>query len=70
MKTLRLLLVLWLFPYGVAAQETQEDPGTIINGVVINDATDKILENVNIVNLNKVIGTTTDGEGEFKFGLL
>lgn len=37
----------------------------IIKGVVQNDADDKILENVNIVNLNQVIGTTTNEKGEF-----
>jgi len=35
-------------------------------GVVINSADDKPLENVNIVNLNQVIGTTTNKNGEFK----
>ena len=31
----------------------------------MNDANDKILENVNIVNLNQVKGTTTNDKGEF-----
>ena len=37
----------------------------IIKGTVMNDADDKILENVNIVNLNQVKGTTTNEKGEF-----
>lgn len=37
----------------------------IIKGTVMNDANDNVLENVNIVNLNQVIGTTTNEEGEF-----
>lgn len=41
----------------------QED--VIVKGVVMNDANDALLENVNIVNLNQVIGTTTNEEGEF-----
>ncbi|GAA4900809.1 carboxypeptidase-like regulatory domain-containing protein [Flaviramulus aquimarinus] len=34
-------------------------------GVVINSADDSALESVNIVNLNQVIGTTTNNKGEF-----
>lgn len=37
-----------------------------INGVVLNDLNDAPLENVNIVNLNQVKGTTTDKDGAFK----
>lgn len=37
----------------------------IIKGTVMNDADDKLLENVNIVNLNQVKGTTTNEKGEF-----
>ena len=36
-----------------------------IKGIVQNDADDKVLENVNIVNLNRVVGTTTNERGEF-----
>ncbi len=39
---------------------------TQIEGVIVNASSDKPLENVNIVNLNKVIGTTTNQKGEFK----
>ncbi len=35
-------------------------------GVVINAANNATLESVNIVNLNQVIGTTTNKKGEFK----
>lgn len=35
-------------------------------GVVINSADDSALESVNIVNLNQVIGTTTNNKGEFQ----
>lgn len=37
----------------------------IVKGVVMNDANDQILENVNIVNLNQVIGNITNEKGEF-----
>jgi hypothetical protein len=61
MKRLFLLFILCSAPLLLWAQE-----GEVINGVVLNDATDKILENVNIVNLNQVIGTSTDADGTFK----
>ena len=38
-------------------------------GVVINSSNDTPLENVNIVNLNQVIGTTTNKKGVFKITL-
>lgn len=37
----------------------------VINGTVLNDATDEPLENVNIVNLNSVKGSTSDRQGKF-----
>ncbi|MBJ6368356.1 carboxypeptidase-like regulatory domain-containing protein [Snuella sedimenti] len=37
-----------------------------IKGVVVNAADGSFLESVNIVNLNQVIGTTTNNEGEFQ----
>lgn len=36
-----------------------------ISGIVLNDANDKPLQNVHIVNLNKVLGTLTKSKGEF-----
>ena len=56
------LLLLLCIPLGLFAQ----DEGEQIHGVVINDANDAVLENVNIVNLNQVIGTTTDKDGKFE----
>ena len=35
-------------------------------GVIVNSADDSPLENVNIVNLNQVIGTSTNKDGEFQ----
>lgn len=37
----------------------------LIEGTVMNDANDVLMENVNIVNLNQVKGTITDEKGEF-----
>jgi hypothetical protein len=38
----------------------------LIKGTVLNDATNDPLENVNIVNLNSVIGASTDKDGAFE----
>ena len=39
---------------------------TLVKGKIINAANDAAMEGVNIVNLNQVIGTTTNGVGEFE----
>ena len=39
---------------------------TDVSGTILNSKTNLPLENVNIVNLNKVIGTATSKEGKFK----
>ena len=54
MKKIFLLIAL---VFTVANSFAQDD--TIIKGTVMNDANDNVLENVNIVNLNQVKGTTT-----------
>ena len=40
-----------------------------VKGVVINAANDKALESVNIVNLNQVLGTSTNAKGEFEISV-
>lgn len=45
---------------------SQDDELEVISGIVMNAANDKPLENVNIVNINTVKGSTTNAEGEFK----
>ena len=60
MKKLILFLVFILVTMTSFGQED-----VVVKGVVMNDANDALLENVNIVNLNQVIGTTTNEEGEF-----
>ena len=39
---------------------------TDVSGTILNSKTNLPLENVNIVNLNKVIGTATSKEGKFE----
>lgn len=58
-----ILLLLYLVISVSIVTNAQEDNNIL--GVVVNDATDEVLENVNIVNLNQVKGTTTDLEGNF-----
>ena len=57
------ILCLTFLLFSVLALYAQED--NEINGVVVNDATDQPLENVNIVNLNSVRGASSDPEGRF-----
>ncbi len=61
MKNLLLLLFVLTIPFISFSQDEQK-----IVGMVLNDDTDKPLENVNIVNLNQVVGTTTNKQGEFE----
>ncbi len=58
----RISLVLFLLTsMTMLAQETDK-----VLGVVVNASNGEVLENVNIVNLNQVIGTATNSKGEFK----
>ncbi len=55
-------LLLFAFCFITLVSFAQDD--TVL-GTVLNDANDKALENVNIVNLNQVVGTVSDSKGEF-----
>jgi hypothetical protein len=57
----KFLFLLFLISCSLAYAQDED----IINGTVLNDATDQPLENVNIVNLNSVRGASTDREGKF-----
>ncbi len=46
------------------AQETEPEAQTF-NAIIVNAQTDKPLESVHVVNLNKVLGTITNQQGEF-----
>ncbi|MFT4849163.1 MAG: hypothetical protein ACI83B_001701 [Sediminicola sp.] len=60
MKRFALLFALFFIASLSWGQET-----VVINGKVLNDVDDTPLENVNIVNLNNVKGTTSSHEGDF-----
>ncbi|SFZ92460.1 CarboxypepD_reg-like domain-containing protein [Flaviramulus basaltis] len=56
-----LLLFIFLFASVMGiAQEADK-----VLGVIVNSSDDTPLESVNIVNLNQVVGTTTNNKGEF-----
>jgi hypothetical protein len=57
------LLIFFLGFLGIA-QETQEET-QIFSAIVVNAQSDRPLESVHIVNLNKVLGTITNNKGEF-----
>jgi hypothetical protein len=57
-----LLLVSLLFI--LTASQAQE--ATSVKGIVISSSTSEVLDRVNIVNLNQVIGTSTDDDGKFE----
>lgn len=57
--------ILLLFALMVTVANSFAQNENVIKGTVMNDANDNVLENVNIVNLNQVKGTTTNEKGEF-----
>lgn len=58
------LFLLVLFCFATLLGFAQEE--TSVKGIVISTTTDLPLEGVNIVNLNKVVGTATDDKGAFE----
>ncbi len=60
MRLYTTLIFLFLIISNIVAQETR------VKGTVLNAANDLPLENVNLVNLNQVKGTTTDASGYFE----
>lgn len=61
MKKIILLLAFAL----ISATSVAQEKGSLIKGTIMNDANDVVLENVNIVNLNQVIGGISNEKGEF-----
>lgn len=45
------------------------EPSQTVTGTIINDNTKFPLPNVNIININKVRGTSTDGKGNFELAV-
>jgi len=57
-------LLIFLLGFLAFSQETQEET-QIFSAIVVNAQSDRPLESVHIVNLNKVLGTITNNKGEF-----
>lgn len=62
MKRIALIACLLLFSK-VFSQEIQEEK---VHGNVFNAATNYVMDNVHVINLNQVIGTITDARGDFE----
>ncbi len=60
------LLLITVFSFTAIAQESDSLKTEIIKGRVLNAANDLALDNVNIINLNTVKGTTSGVKGEFE----
>lgn len=62
----KFILLFILFSCAVSfSQKTNIEQLKSIKAIVLDTKTDEPMENVNIVNLNKVIGTITNEKGEF-----
>ncbi|NER11956.1 carboxypeptidase-like regulatory domain-containing protein [Leptobacterium flavescens] len=64
MKKVVFLITLLFISLGYSQENQQQE--TEVNGIVVNAENDFPLSNVHIVNLNKVIGTISDANGEFQ----
>ena len=67
---LALFLVLPILLFGQENDTIQvkplEHPTYDILGKVVNDANDKVMSNVHVINLNQVYGTLTESDGSFE----
>ncbi len=66
---MRYLLILFLCFTSVhthSQDSTATKTPNTVKGTIISSSTDEILSEVNIVNINKVVGTATDDNGEFE----
>lgn len=63
---MRHFLILFSLFIVTAVGFAQDTKDTKVKGVIIDASNDKPLESVNIVNINQVIGTSTDKDGAFE----
>tara|TARA_B100000524_G_scaffold166336_1_gene84985 strand:- start:24 stop:794 length:771 start_codon:yes stop_codon:yes gene_type:complete len=61
MRHLLIIILLFVLPQDLVAQQKE-----LVRGKIVNASDDKPMENVNIVNLNQVFGTATNQEGAFE----
>ena len=67
---MRLYSLLAALLIAIGSGQAQDAPGAVsqegeFRATVINAQTQQPLESVHVINLNQVIGTITDGRGEF-----
>ncbi len=63
---MRKLVLLLGLCFGVTVFSQEEEQVQKLEAIIINAQTDIPLESVHVVNLNRVIGTITDGNGAFQ----
>ena len=61
MRHLLLIILLFVLPQQLVAQQKE-----LVRGKIVDASNDNPMENVNIVNLNQVFGTATNQEGAFE----
>ncbi len=74
MKMKHLIVIFFLvFPFLVFSQDNDTIPALpednqtyVIKGKVLNDANDKAMPNVHVINLNQVYGTVSEYDGSFE----
>jgi hypothetical protein len=63
---MKYFVVFFFLVLSVTAFAQVSEPSQKVNGIIINNSTKQPLSNVNIINVNKVRGATTDSRGYFE----
>ncbi|MBP6180483.1 carboxypeptidase-like regulatory domain-containing protein [Flavobacterium sp.] len=63
---MKYFVVFFFLVLSVTAFAQVSEPSQKVNGIIINNSTKQPLSNVNIININKVRGATTDSRGYFE----
>jgi len=66
---MKYFVVFFFLLLGSTVFSQKTEPVQIVSGTIINDNTHQPLSNVNIININKVRGTTTDSKGLFEIAV-
>ena len=66
---MKYFVVFFFLVLSVTAVAQDVDPSQRVSGTIINDITNQPLPNVNIINVNKVRGATTDSNGYFEINV-
>ncbi len=66
---MRYLVVFLFFLYASFSFSQVKEENAKVSGTIYNDNTNLAISNVNIINLNKVIGTLTDDKGSFEINV-